>query len=300
MVSFELGKEIEKDVSRLVTSVGQGNDSESPWGVEHASRILLELRIFSLFHAREKTKTSISISLSSSKLTICHILFYKYDATDTADLSSLLDACHIDFVIDLAHRSCCCSVVEHRSTKSEDLMFDSSLELRLFSLSHARDKTKNIFLFIWVLHSLFNRLAADLDWQYRAVDRMWYKRSRIQGETSACSCRYQATSSNIKRQTFYCFFGFWKRSHQVSWSRKRDSRRHRRKGHRWTSHCRRASAGCTGFVTFLVCRNTFRFPLQYQWGVPDEMDVPLGTIALGKALKALGKEMTFIASYYHV
>ena len=30
MVSFELGKEIEEDVSRLVTSVGQGNDSESP------------------------------------------------------------------------------------------------------------------------------------------------------------------------------------------------------------------------------------------------------------------------------
>ena len=118
MVSFELGKEIEEDVSLLVTSVGQGNDS------------------------------SISIFLPSSKLTICHILFYKYDATDIADLSSLLDACHIDFVIDLAHRSCCCSVVEHRSTKSEDLMFDSSLELRLFSLSHARDKTKNIFLFI--------------------------------------------------------------------------------------------------------------------------------------------------------
>ena len=132
MVSFELGKEIEEDVSLLVTSVGQGNDSESPWGVEHASRILLELRIFSLFHAREKTKTSISISLSSSKLTICHILFYKYDATDIADLSSLLNACHIDFVIDLTHRSCCCSVVEHRSTKSEDLMFDSSLELRIF------------------------------------------------------------------------------------------------------------------------------------------------------------------------
>ena len=177
MVSFELGKEIEEDVSRLVTSVGQGNDSESPWGVEHASRILQELRIFSLFYAREKTKTSISIFLPSSKLTICHILFYKYDATDIADLSSLLDACHIDFVIDLTHRSCCCSVVEHRSTKSEDLMFDSSLELRIFSLSHARDKTKNIFLFIWVLHSLFNRLAADLDWQYRAVDRMWQQNS---------------------------------------------------------------------------------------------------------------------------
>ena len=30
MVSFELGKEIEKDVFRLVTSVGQRNNSESP------------------------------------------------------------------------------------------------------------------------------------------------------------------------------------------------------------------------------------------------------------------------------
>ena len=29
-VSFELGKEIEKDVFRLVTSVGQRKDSESP------------------------------------------------------------------------------------------------------------------------------------------------------------------------------------------------------------------------------------------------------------------------------
>ena len=30
MVSFELGKEIEKDVFRLVTSVGQRKKSESP------------------------------------------------------------------------------------------------------------------------------------------------------------------------------------------------------------------------------------------------------------------------------
>ena len=30
MVSFELGKEIEKDVFRLVTSVGQRKISESP------------------------------------------------------------------------------------------------------------------------------------------------------------------------------------------------------------------------------------------------------------------------------
>ena len=34
MVSFDLGKEIEKDVFRLVTSVGQRKTSESPWGIE--------------------------------------------------------------------------------------------------------------------------------------------------------------------------------------------------------------------------------------------------------------------------
>ena len=44
----------------------------------------------------------------------------------------------------------------------------------------------------------------------------------------------------------------------------------------------------------------FGFPCNTNEEFPDEMDVPLGTIALGKALKALGKEMTFLASYYHV
>ena len=34
MVSFELGKETEKDVFLLVTSVGKRNTSESPWGIE--------------------------------------------------------------------------------------------------------------------------------------------------------------------------------------------------------------------------------------------------------------------------
>ena len=34
MVSFELGKEIEKDVFRLVKSVGQRKDSECPCGIE--------------------------------------------------------------------------------------------------------------------------------------------------------------------------------------------------------------------------------------------------------------------------
>ena len=34
MVSFKLGKDIKKDVFRLVTSVGQRKNSESPWGIE--------------------------------------------------------------------------------------------------------------------------------------------------------------------------------------------------------------------------------------------------------------------------
>ena len=38
--------------------------------------------------------------------------------------------------------SFCCSVVEHWSAESEGLRFDSSWGLRIFSLSHAHDKTK--------------------------------------------------------------------------------------------------------------------------------------------------------------
>ena len=42
----------------------------------------------------------------------------------------------------------CDPVVEHRSAETESLRFDSSWELRIISLSHARDKTKNVFYFL--------------------------------------------------------------------------------------------------------------------------------------------------------
>ena len=42
--------------------------------------------------------------------------------------------------------SLCGSVVEHRSAESEDVRFDSSWGLGIFSLSHTRHKAKNIFL----------------------------------------------------------------------------------------------------------------------------------------------------------
>ena len=56
--------------------------------------------------------------------------------------------CDMNFVIDLTH----CGVseaqwLEHESTKSKGLRFDSSWGLRIFSLSHARNKMKKtIFL----------------------------------------------------------------------------------------------------------------------------------------------------------
>ena len=55
-------------------------------------------------HARDKTKKSLFISLPNSKLTISLIYIYKHYAIDIADPSSMQDACHMNFVIDLAHR----------------------------------------------------------------------------------------------------------------------------------------------------------------------------------------------------
>ena len=44
-------------------------------------------------------------------------------------------------------KSLCGSVVEYRSAETEGLRFHSSWELRTFSLSHVRDRTKKIFLY---------------------------------------------------------------------------------------------------------------------------------------------------------
>ena len=48
-----------------------------------------------LSRALEKEKTSFSISLLSSKLTIFLFLFSKHDTNDIADTSSIQDACLI-------------------------------------------------------------------------------------------------------------------------------------------------------------------------------------------------------------
>ena len=59
---------------------------------------------FSLSHARDKTKTSFSVSLLCSKLTISFISINKHYTINIADPSSMHDACHMNFVIDLPHR----------------------------------------------------------------------------------------------------------------------------------------------------------------------------------------------------
>ena len=51
----------------------------------------------------------------------------------------------MNFVIDLTHRRVSGLVVEPRSALSKGLRFISSWGLRMFTLSCAHDKTKNIF-----------------------------------------------------------------------------------------------------------------------------------------------------------
>ena len=73
---------------------------------------------FFLLCSWQDKKTSFSISLLSSKLTIYLISIYKHYAINIADPSSMQDACHMNFIKDHA---LCGSVVEHQSTESEDI-----------------------------------------------------------------------------------------------------------------------------------------------------------------------------------
>ena len=94
---------------RLVANVGQRKNSESPWGIE-------------LQTCGFRKKTSLSISLPSSKLTFSRSYIYNLYAFDIADPSSIQDACHMNFIIDLTHRRVSVAQwLEHRSAESEGL-----------------------------------------------------------------------------------------------------------------------------------------------------------------------------------
>ena len=99
-----------------------------------------------------RQKTSFFISLPSSKLTISLIFIYKHNAIDIADPSSILDACHTNFVIDLAH--CGVSVAQRRASEGrigrsevQFPMWTQNFFLFFFQLSHTCVEMKNIFLY---------------------------------------------------------------------------------------------------------------------------------------------------------
>ena len=76
---------------------------------------------------------------------------YKHDANDIAYPSSNH---RMRVIYELRNGPCspstlCGSAEEHRSAKSDGLKSDSSWGLRIVSLSHAREKTKNIFLYFF-------------------------------------------------------------------------------------------------------------------------------------------------------
>ena len=82
-------------------------------------------------------------------------------------------------------QSLCSSVIEHHSAESKGLKFDSSWGLRNFSLSHARDKTKSIFLcsemfqkaMVWfincTLFSSLNQIILGNDSTRRSTFFVW-------------------------------------------------------------------------------------------------------------------------------
>ena len=135
MVSFELGKDIEKDVFSSCHERGTKKKKKKFWVPIRSQTSDLRIR-----------------RSGARKFTISLIYINKHYALNIADLSSIQDTCHMNVVI---HRGV--SVVqwlEHRSVESKGLRFDSSLVLRIFSVSHARDKKKkHLSLLIILLFS---------------------------------------------------------------------------------------------------------------------------------------------------
>ena len=104
MVNFELGKERKKDFFVL----SRAWDKEKKFWVPMKDQTFTELRT-------------------------CHLSYYLVDP------SCMQDACHMNFVIDLAHCEVC--VAQWRGIRRG---------LRIFYLSHAREKTKKFVFFLYL------------------------------------------------------------------------------------------------------------------------------------------------------
>ena len=96
-------------------------------------------------HAHDKTKNIFHYFFTELKPYHLSYSNYKYEAIDIANPSSMQDVCHTNFVMNIAHRK----VYAAQWWSIGALRFVSSWRIRTFSLSHARDKTKNVFLYFF-------------------------------------------------------------------------------------------------------------------------------------------------------
>ena len=103
MVDFKLGKEI-KIFFHLPTSVGQRKNAESPWGIAPQTFGFRAPMFYHWFTKTRRWARSIAIYFFTEHKTF-HLSYsiYKHDAIDIADPSSMQDAYHMNFVIDLAN-----------------------------------------------------------------------------------------------------------------------------------------------------------------------------------------------------
>ena len=119
---------MKKDVFCLVTSMRQRNNSEFPWGIEPLTFGFCTV----MLHHWVRIGVNQTLRLSESE-------------------SLRFDCCDITMVIWWLSDACsdALPLSWNWSAGSEGLRFNSSWGLRIFSLSNACDKTKNIFLYFF-------------------------------------------------------------------------------------------------------------------------------------------------------
>ena len=120
-MSFESCRRNLKEALIKIISEGSRKVTLFGWGPK---RILKNIFVV-VPRTRQDEKSSFFIYLPSSKLTISLFSIYKHYTFDIADPSSMQDACHLNFVIDLAHRSLCGSVdrAPERGIRRSDVRF---------------------------------------------------------------------------------------------------------------------------------------------------------------------------------
>ena len=94
--------------------------------------------------------------------------------------------------------SLCGSVVEHRSAESEGLRFDSSKGLRIFSLSHVRNETKNNFLYFFIELKTYHLSYHLSEFEGLKFESSWRRKTSIL-LMYWYSSPADATDTNIKK-----------------------------------------------------------------------------------------------------